>query len=231
MLLPLLLLLLLCLLREGNLSDIVAEGQTTVVFAQDVSLSCTLLSSSGVKQVTWQRVRGQDVQTVATYSENFKDYVDEKFAGKITLNASLNSTSIKIKNTMFDDEACYICSFNLYPAGPKRETLCLTVKGISEVTATMIPDTSSDPGFVVVSCSATGKPSPTLQWRSGVQELEVFTTNYTTGLNRDGSSTVSRSLSLPRVQFQGKHLECVAQSDDQEKTDLIVVPEEKIIGK
>jgi len=86
---------------------------------------------SGVKQVTWQRLRThKDVQTLATFSEQFQDNVLEDYVGKVTLTlATFNSTTITIRNTTFEDEACYICSFKVYPSGPKRKTLCLTVKG------------------------------------------------------------------------------------------------------
>lgn len=98
---------------------------------RDASFSCTLPNPSGVKHVTWQRVRAdQSVQILATFSERFQDNVDKEYAGKVTLTrASLNSTSIEIKNTTFEDEACYICSFKVYPSGPIRKTMCLAVKG------------------------------------------------------------------------------------------------------
>ncbi len=56
--------------------------------------------------------------------------MDDQYVGKVfSQPASVNSTSIEIKNTTFEDEACYICSFKVYPFQPKRQTLCLAVKG------------------------------------------------------------------------------------------------------
>uniref|UniRef100_A0A8C1LFY1 Ig-like domain-containing protein n=1 Tax=Cyprinus carpio TaxID=7962 RepID=A0A8C1LFY1_CYPCA len=108
-----------------------SQGATAVEFGQDASFSCALSDASGVKQVTWQRVRNTEpVQTLATYSDLFKDHVDDQYVGKVHFTAaSVNSTSIEIKNTTFEDEACYICSFKVYPFQPKRQTMCLTVKG------------------------------------------------------------------------------------------------------
>ncbi len=118
-------------LSTAYLSDIVAQGDTAVEFGQDASFSCALSEASGVKQVTWQRVRDTEpVQTLATFSDLFKDHVDDQYVGKVFFTAaSVNSTSIEIKNTTFEDEACYICSFKVYPFQPKRQTLCLAVKG------------------------------------------------------------------------------------------------------
>ncbi|XP_056309672.1 nectin-3-like [Danio aesculapii] len=208
---------------------IVARGDTAVVFGRDASLSCTLPFVSGIKQVTWQRVRAQDVHTLATFSERFKDNVDEDFVGKIIFQASFNSTTIEIKNTTFEDEACYICSFKVYPTGPKRETLCITVKGISEITTAVNPADTSDPD-VVVSCSATGKPAPTIQWKSTEQELKHFRLNNFTTHNNDSSTTVISNITLPLSQFHGKYVECLVQSDDRERSETIAVPQKEHKG-
>ncbi|XP_051561110.1 OX-2 membrane glycoprotein-like isoform X2 [Myxocyprinus asiaticus] len=208
-------------------SDIVAQGDKTALFGQDASLSCTLPSASGVKQVTWQRVRADErVQTLATFSERFKDHVDDKYVGKVSFTMALfNSTSIVIKNVTFEDEACYICSFKVYPLGPKRETLCLTVKGISKITATVNPAPSSELD-IIVSCSATGKPTPILKWKSTEKELNLKllrSHNFTT-LNNDSSSTTTSNLTLPMSQFQGKYVECLAESGSMEDSLPIYVP-------
>ncbi|XP_056120511.1 OX-2 membrane glycoprotein-like [Rhinichthys klamathensis goyatoka] len=221
------LILILSFINRAYLSDIVAQGDTDVVLGQDASLSCTLPFVSGVKQVTWQRVRThENVQTLATFSEQFQDNVDEEYVGKVTLTlATFNSTSIKIKNTTFEDEACYICSFKVYPSGPKRKTLCLTVKGISEITAEVNPSPTSD-SDVVVSCSATGKPTPTIQWKSSEKDLKHFSSKNFTTLNKDSSTTITRNITIPLSQFHGKYVECLAQSDSVEKRFQIYVPQD-----
>ncbi|XP_067298157.1 OX-2 membrane glycoprotein-like [Pseudorasbora parva] len=220
------LLIILSLLRRAYLSDIISQGDTDVAFGQDASFSCTLPFASGVKHVTWQRVRADEsVQTLATFSEQFKDNVDKEYVGKVTFTlASFNSTSIEIKNTTFEDEACYICSFKVYPSGPKRKTFCLTVKGISEITTKVNPSLTSDPD-VVVSCSATGKPTPTIQWKSSEKEINNFRSNNFTNLNEDSSTTITSNITLPLSQFRGKHVECLAKSDSVEKSLHTYVPD------
>ncbi|KAK7162122.1 hypothetical protein R3I94_004690 [Phoxinus phoxinus] len=221
------LILILSFINRAYLSDIVGRGDTDVVLGQDASLSCTLPFASGVKHVTWQRVRTHEhVQTLATFSEQFQDNVDEEYVGKVTLTlATFNSTSIKIKNTTFEDEACYICSFKVYPSGPKRKTLCLTVKGITEITAEVNPSPTSD-SDVVVSCSATGKPTPTIQWKSSEKDLKHFSSKEFTTLNEDSSTTITSNITIPLSQFHGKYVECLAQSDSVEKTFQIYVPQD-----
>ncbi|CAM4500693.1 unnamed protein product [Leuciscus chuanchicus] len=221
------LLIILSLLRRAYLSDIVAGGDTDIVLGQDASLSCTLPFASGVKHVTWQRVRThENVQTLATFSEQFQDNVDEEYVGKVTLTlATFNSTSIKIINTTFEDEACYICSFKVYPSGPIRKTLCLTVKGISEIKVEVNPSPTSD-SDVVISCTATGKPTPTIQWKSSETELNFFRTNNFTNLNEDRSTTITSNITIPLSRFHGKYVECLAQSDSVEKRFQIDVPKD-----
>uniref|UniRef100_A0A673GNG8 Ig-like domain-containing protein n=1 Tax=Sinocyclocheilus rhinocerous TaxID=307959 RepID=A0A673GNG8_9TELE len=199
-----------------------------------------LLNASGVKQVTWQRVRDTEpVQTLATYSDLFKDHVDDQYVGKVNFTASsVDSTSIEIKNATFEDEACYICSFKVYPLQPKRQTLCLTVKGRlntccnyeSHKAFLLGSNNVSDPD-VVVSCSATGKPAPTIFWKSAEKELNNFRSSNFTTLNKDSSTTITSNLTLPLSQFHGKYVECVAQSDGIEKSVQIFVPDENNKGK
>uniref|UniRef100_A0A672KVN5 Ig-like domain-containing protein n=1 Tax=Sinocyclocheilus grahami TaxID=75366 RepID=A0A672KVN5_SINGR len=205
----------------------ITQGDTAVEFGQDASFSCALSDASGVKQVTWQRVRDTEpVQTLATYSDLFKVHMDDQYVGKVNFTASsVDSTSIEIKNTTFEDEACYICSFKVYPLQPKRQTLC-----ISEITASVNPAPSSDPD-VVVSCSATGKPAPTILWKSAEKELNNFRSSNFTTLNKDSSTTITSNLTLPLSQFHGKYVECVAQSDGIEKSVQIFVPDEDNKGK
>uniref|UniRef100_A0A672L141 Ig-like domain-containing protein n=1 Tax=Sinocyclocheilus grahami TaxID=75366 RepID=A0A672L141_SINGR len=196
-------------------------------FGQDASFSCALSDASGVKQVTWQRVRDTEpVQTLATYSDLFKVHMDDQYVGKVNFTASsVDSTSIEIKNTTFEDEACYICSFKVYPLQPKRQTLCLTecMQPVIHFFCVSDPD-------VVVSCSATGKPAPTILWKSAEKELNNFRSSNFTTLNKDSSTTITSNLTLPLSQFHGKYVECVAQSDGIEKSVQIFVPDEENKG-
>uniref|UniRef100_A0A3Q4BC59 Immunoglobulin V-set domain-containing protein n=1 Tax=Mola mola TaxID=94237 RepID=A0A3Q4BC59_MOLML len=86
---------------------------------------------TGVLQVTWQRLfKDGSIENLATHGKRFGQQVNEPFQGKVVLNdASLNSTSITVKNVTWNDEGCYICSFNAYPDGSKRKHTCLTVQG------------------------------------------------------------------------------------------------------
>nr|XP_046190909.1 OX-2 membrane glycoprotein-like isoform X2 [Oncorhynchus gorbuscha] len=165
-------LVLLCLLSEAVSVNVVARGDTRVDFNADASYTCTHADPTGVLQVTWQRLFKDDsVENLATYSKRFGAQIIDPHRGKVVFTeASLNSTSITVKNVTWADEACYICSFNVYPSGSRRKQTCLTVQGLSEVRATMQKVPSTEPKAdmeVVVSCSATANSNITLQLLPG----------------------------------------------------------------
>ncbi|XP_042174115.1 OX-2 membrane glycoprotein-like isoform X2 [Oncorhynchus tshawytscha] len=154
-------LIILCVLSEAVSVNVVSRGDTSVDFNADASYTCTHADPTGVLQVTWQRLFKDDsVENLATYSKRFGAQIIDPHRGKVVFTeASLNSTSITVKNVTWSDDACYICSFNVYPSGSISKQTCLTVQGVSEVRATMQKVPSTEPKAdmeVVVSCSATG---------------------------------------------------------------------------
>ncbi|KAL0204125.1 hypothetical protein M9458_002143, partial [Cirrhinus mrigala] len=75
-------------------------------------------------------------------------------------------------------------------------------------TSVTTPSTDQD---VVVSCSATGKPTPNIQWKSAEKDLNNYRSSNFTTLNKDSSTTITINLTLPLSEFHGKHVKCVAQ--------------------
>uniref|UniRef100_A0A4W5RLA5 Ig-like domain-containing protein n=1 Tax=Hucho hucho TaxID=62062 RepID=A0A4W5RLA5_9TELE len=171
-----------------------AKGDTRVDFNADASYTCTHADPTGVLQVTWQRLFKDDsVENLATYSKRFGAQIIDPHRGKVVFTeASLNSTSITVKNVTWADEACYICSFNVYPSGSIRKQTCLTVqvlpKGETQqvVTATLGED-------AVLNCELM-KPKDVRQ---------VTWQKETTGTNENVATYSKRgpNVNLP---FQGK---------------------------
>ncbi|XP_071186737.1 OX-2 membrane glycoprotein-like isoform X3 [Salvelinus alpinus] len=123
-------LILFCLLSEAVSVNIVTRRNNTADFNADASYTCSHADPTGVLQVTWQRLFKDDsVENLATYSKRFGVKIIDPHRGKVVFTeASLNSTSITVKNVTWADEACYICSFNVYPSGSRRKQTCLTVQ-------------------------------------------------------------------------------------------------------
>ncbi|XP_070711978.1 OX-2 membrane glycoprotein-like [Pempheris klunzingeri] len=203
------------LLFKASTSHITGYGNTTADYGGDAHYRCALANPKGVLQVTWQRLfKDESIENLATYSKRFGQQINEPYQGKVIFTeASLSSTAITLTNVTWDDESCYICSFNAYPDGSKRQQTCLTVQGVSEVKTNAQPRSSdSDEDNVegvVFSCSATGKPAPTLQWdvSSGGTILEQTQTTVVT--NSDHVFTSSRNITLQVPADWKGHVECV----------------------
>ncbi|KAI4894618.1 hypothetical protein NFI96_027384 [Prochilodus magdalenae] len=205
----------LCLVLAGSLTLVcftagfaaAANGELVKAkLGESPSFSFSLPDAAGVKQVTWQRLGHDDsVHTMATYSENFRHQVTEQYQGKVELTlATLNATTIVIKNVTFADEGCYVCTFNVYPSGTERRKACLSVQGLLAVKTSKLSHKSTE---VVVSCSATGKPQPEVRWTPS-----DLNPNSTVTKNGDGTSTTTSILTVTLSGDRGNSVECVAES-------------------
>ncbi|XP_047432036.1 OX-2 membrane glycoprotein-like [Mugil cephalus] len=197
----LLLLITVCLLK-GVASQIIGGGNATAVYGGNAHYSCSLANPTGVLQVTWQRLfHDESVENIATYSKRFGQRVNEPFREKVNFTeASLSSTSITLNNVKWEDESCYICSFNVYPDGSKRKQTCLTVKGISKVNTSHTDPVELENNYQMVkfNCEATGKPAPTIQWNvtGGPGVTDQQEAPVAKERNSDGTFTSSGSVSL-----------------------------------
>ncbi|XP_060754589.1 OX-2 membrane glycoprotein-like isoform X2 [Neoarius graeffei] len=159
---------------------------------------------------------------MVTFTERSKPQVDDAFVGKVNITvASVHTTTIVIKNVTFEEEACYVCTFSVYPSGTERETACLTVQGLSGITL-QLPNKPKEKN-TVVSCSATGKPRPVITWRSGEEQLSNDLSESSTVQNEDSTATTTSNLTIPQSQYSGKYVTCVAKSGSIERTKNIIL--------
>ncbi|XP_044043797.1 nectin-1-like [Siniperca chuatsi] len=202
------------LLIKASTSQITGYGNTTAAYGGNVHYSCAVANPTGVLQVTWQRLfKDESIENLATYSKRFGQQVNEPYREKVIFTeASLNSTSITLMNVTWEDESCYICSFNVYPGGSKRKQTCLTVQGISEVKTHVQPPTGGheeEDAKLVFSCSATGKPAPTIEWTFSpgatcLEQPQTFTVT-----NSDHTYTSSRNITLQVPPDWNGHVDCL----------------------
>ncbi|XP_056157452.1 OX-2 membrane glycoprotein-like [Lampris incognitus] len=217
------LLLLLCWLSHADAARFIHSGDATADFGGDAHYRCALVDATGVLQVTWQRLAGGGpVEILGTYSRRFGTQIDGRHAGKVVFSeASLNSTSITVRNVTWADEACYVCSFNAYPGGSTRRQTCLTVQGISDLQTDV--QRISNHGFkgdgeVVVSCSATGKPAPEVRWSSSAS-ADLKESNHRTVQNHDGTFTTTSNVTLtPQAD---RYVDCLV-NDGQRRERVLV---------
>ncbi|KAM9327405.1 OX-2 membrane glycoprotein-like [Pholidichthys leucotaenia] len=207
------LLLIICLLAKASASQITGYGDKTAVYGGEAHYSCSLDNPAGVQQVTWQRHHGNEsIENLATYSRRFGEQVNEPYRGRIVFTeASLSSSSITLRNVTWDDESCIICSFNVFPGGSKRTQTCLKVQGISKVDTTshiLNSGPDNEDKEVVFTCSATGKPAPTITWHVSNEDTLLNKSQMTTERNGDNTITTSSSTTVRvRPPWSG-HVDC-----------------------
>ncbi|XP_029306120.1 OX-2 membrane glycoprotein-like isoform X2 [Cottoperca gobio] len=238
----LLILILTGLLFKASSSQITGSGNTTADYGRDAHYACAVANPTGVLQVTWQRLfNDQSIVNLATYNEQFGQQVNNPYRGKVIFTeATLGSTSITLANVTWGDESCYICSFNVYPEGTQRKQTCLKVQGISkfktEVHVTSTEDEEEDYVKAVFSCSATGKPAPTIQWDVSPGTIHTHQLQTTIARNGDRTFTSSSNITLKiHPEWEG-HVDCLLNTGviGQRRERMIYLPvlkEEEETGK
>ncbi|XP_021169236.2 OX-2 membrane glycoprotein [Fundulus heteroclitus] len=218
-----LILIIVSLAFEAQASDISSHGTTTVMYGEEARFTCTLADPTGVLQVTWQRgLKPELLENLATYSKRFGEQINSPFAKKVSFNeSSLSSSSIVLKNVTWEDENCYVCSFNAYPEGSKRKQICLKVEGIvSTLVSTSNSTTKS--GQKVLSCSATGKPAPTVDWDIPPNITRVLQPTAEVS-HSNGTFTSSSSITVDK-DWTGR-VECVLnKGKNGERREELILP-------
>ncbi|XP_015260483.1 PREDICTED: OX-2 membrane glycoprotein-like [Cyprinodon variegatus] len=175
----------------------VVQTQQTVLAAEgeDAPLSCQLLETKDVQQVTWQKVFGSKQRNICSYSEYFGQTVNPDFKDKVQFTeAGLKNSSIVIRKVTEQDEGCYLCLFNIYPDGALKGRTCLNVYELHEPVLDV--SRSKPPAESVVSCSATGRPAPTVTLTVLQQNLSFSHYNSSSVTHSNGTVTVTTTALL-----------------------------------
>ncbi|XP_035983806.1 OX-2 membrane glycoprotein-like [Fundulus heteroclitus] len=173
------------------------QTQQTVLAAveEDAPLSCLLLETKDVQQVTWQKLFWNTERNIGSYSEHFGQTVNSDFKDKVQFTeAGLQNNSIVIRNVTEQDEGCYFCRFIIEPDGAQTAGTCLKVYELHGPVLDV--STSSSPAGSVVSCSATGRPAPTVTLTAPQQNLSLSLYNTTRVSNSNGTITVTTTALL-----------------------------------
>ncbi|XP_061571403.1 nectin-1-like [Cololabis saira] len=206
-----------CLLVYG-----VIITQQTVVAAVggDAQLSCQLLDNKNVVQVTWQKVLPKEDKNMASYSENWGQRVNLGFREKVEfIEAELHKSSIVIRNVSEQDEGCYLCLFNTYPDGSVRNKTCLQVNELHE--PVLHVEESKSPEETRVSCSATGRPAPTVTLTASQHPL--YSHNTVSVNNTNGTVTVTTTALLSGFHGNSTQVGCAAGAPSGPQKDVFMM--------
>nr|XP_005754369.1 PREDICTED: OX-2 membrane glycoprotein-like [Pundamilia nyererei] len=190
----------------------VIQTQQTVLAAvgEDAEFSCQLLETKDVVQVTWQKI-SHDVETnVATYSKYYGQRVNDGFKDKVKFKyTGLQNCSIVIRNVTEQDEGCYHCLFNTYPEGSFTGRTCLQVYELHEPAVDVRESNSTEEW--VVSCSATGRPAPTVTLSVSQQDLSFSQYNTVSVSNTNATFTVTTTAVLSGSRKHSTQVGCAAR--------------------
>ncbi|MEQ2229256.1 hypothetical protein ILYODFUR_017107 [Ilyodon furcidens] len=184
-----------CLFYEGVPGPIKTEKTVLEAEGEDAPLSCHLLETKDVQQVTWQKVLEKTERNIGSYNEYFGETVNPGFKEKVQFTeAGLQKSSIVIRNVTEQDEGCYLCLFNIYPDGDLTAGTCLNVYELHEPILDARRSNSSAES--VVSCSATGRPAPSVTLTVLHQNLSFSQYNSTSVTNSNGTVTITTTALL-----------------------------------
>ncbi|XP_018104200.2 OX-2 membrane glycoprotein [Xenopus laevis] len=144
-----------------------SADKSTAPVGGSVTMQCRLNLNSAkpdVLQVTWSKQSGEFAGTIATSSRSH----GQRFLGPYSQREvrfseeTQDLSAITISSVTPGDRGCFQCIFNVYPLGASMGSVCL------DITETRISDpkldVNSSAEYHVISCSATGKPAPTITW-------------------------------------------------------------------
>ncbi|CAL1598407.1 unnamed protein product [Knipowitschia caucasica] len=214
---------------HGRASKITGHGSTFADYGGEAHYKCKLEDPKDVLQVTWQRLyKDNSIENLATYSKRFGEQVNDPYKGKIAFTeTSLQFSSITVRNVTWEDEGCYLCSFNAYPGGSKRHKTCLKVEGVSNVQTLVHKPHGGSENTAIFSCSVTGKPAPEIKWDYSAP-VTVLEQSQTSAVgNEDLTITSYSNLTLQlSPNWEGK-IDCVINSKKGERRESVVRYEKK----
>ncbi|XP_026015103.1 OX-2 membrane glycoprotein-like [Astatotilapia calliptera] len=205
----------------------VIQTQQTVLAAvgEDAEFSCQLLETKDVLQVTWQKI-SRDVETnVDTYSKYYGQRVNDGFNDKVKFKyTGLQNCSIVIRNVTEQDKGCYHCLFITHPEGSFTGRTCLQVYELHEPVVDVRESNSTEEW--VVSCSATGRPAPTVTLSVSQQDLSFSQYNTVSVSNTNATFTVTTTAVLSGSRKHSTQVGCAARVlSAPHREVMVMIPE------
>ncbi|XP_037316917.2 OX-2 membrane glycoprotein-like [Pungitius pungitius] len=205
-------------LHKGQTSLVQCQHDVLAALGDNTYLSCRLMQSKDVVQVTWQKIIPGGTTDVVSYNKHFGQKVNPGFRGRVEFKSDgLQNSSIVIRNVTDQDEGCYRCMFNIYPDGAFTGITCLQLYELHEPFLHVRESLSAEE--LVVSCSATGRPAPTVT-------LTVPHHNSTSVTNTNGTVTVTTTAVLSRLHDNSHRVGCAARVLSGRQIDVYeMIPE------
>ncbi|XP_070849970.1 OX-2 membrane glycoprotein-like [Chaetodon trifascialis] len=197
-------------IQRGQTSLIQTQQTVMAAVGREATLKCQLIQPKDVLQVTWQKRLPGGEKNVCSYTTEFGQRVNRDFRDKVKFKAAgLQNSSIVIRNVTELDEGCYRCLFNTAPEGALTATTCLRLYELHEPILHVGESNSSEE--VVVSCSATGRPAPTVTLRVLQKDLHLSPYSSVTVPNSNGTVTVTTAAVLSGFNDSSTQVGCAVR--------------------
>ncbi|XP_049426650.1 OX-2 membrane glycoprotein-like isoform X1 [Epinephelus fuscoguttatus] len=189
---------------QKGLAAVIETEQTVMAAVGDKAcLNCQLMQPKDIRQVSWQKVLPEGVKNLASYNKYFGEKVNDGFQDNVEFKyAGLQNCSIVIRRVTEEDEGCYRCVYSTFPDGALTGSTCLQLYELHE--PVLHVRESNSPEEAVVSCSATGRPAPTVT-------LTVPHYNSTSVTNTNATVTVTATAVLPRLHGNSTQVGCAVR--------------------
>ncbi|XP_027131875.1 OX-2 membrane glycoprotein-like [Larimichthys crocea] len=212
--------------HKGQAAPVQTQLTVMAAVGDEACLSCQLTQPKEVLQVTWQKLSPEGEKNVATSTKYFGRQVNRGFRDKVEFkDAGLQNSSIVIRNVTEQDEGCYACLFNSNPEGALTGRTCLKVYELHEPVLHVESNSAEE---AVVSCSATGRPAPTVTLRVLQQDLHLSNYSSVSVTNTNSTVTVTSTAVLSGFHDDRTQVGCAVRVlSGPQKEVLMMIPEVK----
>ncbi|XP_073351544.1 OX-2 membrane glycoprotein-like [Pagrus major] len=211
-------------LFQKGLTDLIRTQRTVMAAVGDEALlNCELMQSKKVFKDIWLKILPNGMDILISYHKDYGQDVNPDFRDKVEFaDAGLQNSSIIIKNMTEQDEGCYCCLFKIDPGDDLNATTCLQLFELHEPVL-HVGDSNSEE--TVVSCSATGRPAPTVTLT--VLRDNVHFSDPVNVTNTNGTVTVTSTAVLTGLHDDSTEVRCAVRVlSGPQKEKIMMIPAE-----
>ncbi|XP_073522774.1 nectin-3 isoform X3 [Phyllobates terribilis] len=213
------------------------DPHETAVWGKNITLKCLIEVNETITQISWEKVIGKSVQTIAVQHPLYGISFQESYHNRTTFkNTSLHDATIVINHVDFPDAGEYICKAVTFPLGNVQSSTTVTVLVEPTVSITKGPHQLMDGAneTVAATCrAATGKPAAEIYWEESLGRAEAA---FTTFANKT-VTVISQYKLVPTRFARRRNITCIVKHPALESDiklpftlDIQYAPEVSITG-
>ncbi|CAJ1087564.1 OX-2 membrane glycoprotein-like%2C partial [Xyrichtys novacula] len=128
---------------------------------------------------------------------------------KLEIDCGQRNSSIVVRSVKKLDEGCYKCMFNSDPDGASSGPTC--IRHYELYGPVLLARGPNSTGDVVVSCTVSGRPNPSLEITVPLQDLHIGRTHSDCLISNDSSVTFTMTAVITRLHQNSTVVGCAAQ--------------------